>query len=201
MYMRNRYYDPATGQFTQTDPIGLAGGLNAFGFAAGDPITYSDPYGLCPPIESCGVFSRISQRVVLNKGDQIQRGQTTITATKRTTITVGVLRTGENVVLLEGALRVQDSQAGLEVGDRVADRVGGNPGEWLGEIAGGFVKAGLSTMRVNFGAFNQDTGEYQVFATRGLVTAEARGNAYNGSNPTFEICLFPVHCVSFGGSR
>ena len=48
MYMRNRYYDPATGQFTQTDPIGLAGGLNAYGFAAGDPVTYSDPYGLCP---------------------------------------------------------------------------------------------------------------------------------------------------------
>jgi RHS repeat-associated protein len=48
MYMRNRYYDPATGQFTQTDPIGLAGGLNAYGFAAGDPVSYSDPYGLCP---------------------------------------------------------------------------------------------------------------------------------------------------------
>jgi RHS repeat-associated protein len=46
MYMRNRYYDRATGQFTQTDPIGLAGGLNAYGFAAGDPVTYSDPYGL-----------------------------------------------------------------------------------------------------------------------------------------------------------
>jgi RHS repeat-associated protein len=48
MYMRNRYYDPATGQFTQTDPIGLAGGLNAYGFAAGDPVSYSDPYGLDP---------------------------------------------------------------------------------------------------------------------------------------------------------
>jgi RHS repeat-associated protein len=46
MYMRNRYYDPATGQFTQPDPIGLAGGLNSYGFAAGDPVTYSDPYGL-----------------------------------------------------------------------------------------------------------------------------------------------------------
>ena len=46
MYMRNRYYDPVTGQFTQTDPIGLAGGLNAYGFAAGDPVSYSDPYGL-----------------------------------------------------------------------------------------------------------------------------------------------------------
>ncbi|HEY0017654.1 MAG TPA: RHS repeat-associated core domain-containing protein [Longimicrobium sp.] len=46
MYMRNRYYDPGTGQFTQTDPIGLAGGLNAYGFANGDPVTYGDPYGL-----------------------------------------------------------------------------------------------------------------------------------------------------------
>jgi RHS repeat-associated protein len=48
MHMRNRYYDPASGQFTQPDPIGLAGGLNAYGFAAGDPVSYSDPYGLCP---------------------------------------------------------------------------------------------------------------------------------------------------------
>lgn len=44
--MRNRYYDPATSQFTQTDPIGLAGGLNAYGFANGDPVSYADPYGL-----------------------------------------------------------------------------------------------------------------------------------------------------------
>ena len=48
-YRRNRSYDPATARFTQEDPIGLAGGLNAYGFASGDPITYSDPFGLCPP--------------------------------------------------------------------------------------------------------------------------------------------------------
>jgi RHS repeat-associated protein len=47
MYMRNRYYDPATGQFTQTDPIGIAGGLNTYGFAGGDPVSHADPYGLC----------------------------------------------------------------------------------------------------------------------------------------------------------
>jgi RHS repeat-associated protein len=46
-YRRNRYYDPQTGRFTQADPIGLAGGLNAYGFASGDPLSYSDPYGLC----------------------------------------------------------------------------------------------------------------------------------------------------------
>jgi hypothetical protein len=37
----------------------LAGGLNSYGFAAGDPVTYSDPYGLsaqdgpCDPPGSC----------------------------------------------------------------------------------------------------------------------------------------------------
>jgi RHS repeat-associated protein len=45
-YRRNRYYDPSSGRFTQEDPIGLAGGLNVYGFAAGDPVTYGDPYGL-----------------------------------------------------------------------------------------------------------------------------------------------------------
>jgi RHS repeat-associated protein len=48
LYRRNRYYDPQTGRFTQEDPIGLAGGLNAYGFANGDPVSYSDPYGLDP---------------------------------------------------------------------------------------------------------------------------------------------------------
>lgn len=46
LYRRNRYYDPKSGRFTQEDPIGLAGGLNLYGFAAGDPISYSDPFGL-----------------------------------------------------------------------------------------------------------------------------------------------------------
>jgi RHS repeat-associated protein len=46
-YRRNRYYDPKTGRFTQEDPIGLAGGLNLYGFAGGDPVNFSDPFGLC----------------------------------------------------------------------------------------------------------------------------------------------------------
>ncbi|WP_420125624.1 RHS repeat-associated core domain-containing protein [Longimicrobium sp.] len=52
MYRRNRYYDPMTGQFTQSDPIGIAGGLNTYGFGNGDPISYSDPYGLCAEHEA-----------------------------------------------------------------------------------------------------------------------------------------------------
>ena len=63
MYMRNRYYDPATGQFTQPDPIGLAGGLNSYGFAAADPVTYSDPYGLsAEEADPPGWFHRLASR-------------------------------------------------------------------------------------------------------------------------------------------
>lgn len=47
-YMRNRYYDPVAGRFTQEDPLGLVGGLNTYGYGNGDPANYSDPLGLCP---------------------------------------------------------------------------------------------------------------------------------------------------------
>lgn len=48
LYRRNRYADPRTGRFTQEDPIGLAGGLNLYGFANGDPVNFGDPFGLTP---------------------------------------------------------------------------------------------------------------------------------------------------------
>jgi RHS repeat-associated protein len=48
VYQRNRYLDPSSGRFTQEDPLGVGGGLNVYGFAGGDPVTYSDPFGLCP---------------------------------------------------------------------------------------------------------------------------------------------------------
>jgi RHS repeat-associated protein len=51
-YMRSRYYDPLTGRFTQEDPLGLGGGLNVYGFAGGDPINFSDPFGLTPCSEA-----------------------------------------------------------------------------------------------------------------------------------------------------
>jgi hypothetical protein len=34
-------------------PFGLAGGLNLYGFAGGDPVNFSDPFGLCTPMPWC----------------------------------------------------------------------------------------------------------------------------------------------------
>jgi RHS repeat-associated protein len=48
-----RDYDPVTGRYIQSDPIGLAGGLNTYGYANQNPLNFIDPYGLsaCPPQE------------------------------------------------------------------------------------------------------------------------------------------------------
>ncbi|MGK4000190.1 RHS repeat-associated core domain-containing protein [Sorangium sp. So ce1024] len=45
-YNRYRYYDPDTGCYLSPEPLGLYGGLRAFGYTGGDPVTCIDPNGL-----------------------------------------------------------------------------------------------------------------------------------------------------------
>ncbi|MDF9619166.1 RHS repeat-associated core domain-containing protein [Pseudomonas entomophila] len=47
-YNRYRYYEPKLGRYLTVDPIGLAGGLNTYDYAAGNPLTYVDALGLNP---------------------------------------------------------------------------------------------------------------------------------------------------------
>jgi RHS repeat-associated protein len=51
-YYRNRYYNPTLNRFISQDPMGLAGGMNSYAYASGDPISNIDPFGLA----SCGFF-------------------------------------------------------------------------------------------------------------------------------------------------
>jgi RHS repeat-associated protein len=44
-YYRARYYDPVLKRFVSEDPIGIAGGLNLYGYVGGDPLSFVDPLG------------------------------------------------------------------------------------------------------------------------------------------------------------
>lgn len=52
MYYRNRYYHPRFSRFISEDPIGLAGGDNAYRYVDGDPTGGADPLGLAPFVNS-----------------------------------------------------------------------------------------------------------------------------------------------------
>lgn len=46
LFYRARYYDPLQKRFVSEDPLGVAGGLNLYGYVGGDPVSFVDPTGL-----------------------------------------------------------------------------------------------------------------------------------------------------------
>ncbi len=56
-FMRARYYSSDDGRYINEDPIGIAGGLNLYGYVTNDPVNYIDPSGLSPTLVP--VFIRV----------------------------------------------------------------------------------------------------------------------------------------------
>jgi RHS repeat-associated protein len=45
LYNYFRDYDPSTGRYIESDPIGLGGGVNTYAYVLNNPVKWKDPYG------------------------------------------------------------------------------------------------------------------------------------------------------------
>jgi RHS repeat-associated protein len=67
-YNWNRYYDPKTGRYITSDPVGLIGGLNTFVYATNNPLHWVDVTGLLsynrPPPDTVPVGPDLEAKVV-----------------------------------------------------------------------------------------------------------------------------------------
>ncbi|HXZ02659.1 MAG TPA: RHS repeat-associated core domain-containing protein, partial [Stellaceae bacterium] len=61
-----RDYDPTVGRYVESDPIGLAGGINTFSYVLANPVGWLDEYGLAigdnPPLSRRRAGLRQSRR-------------------------------------------------------------------------------------------------------------------------------------------
>ena len=137
LYRRNRSYDPASGRFTQEDPIGLAGGINLYGFAGGDPVNFSDPFGLCPV---CIVYAAFE--VGATAYDIYDLAKTTASflggRASRSELAITAGGVGVGLVGFGGGY----GKAGREVASRLIGDVTDNPGNW--KTVGSFTEAAVN---------------------------------------------------------
>ncbi len=64
-YNWHRYYNPETGRYITSDPIGVDGGLNTFGYAGQNPLMYTDPQGLIIPFIAARAAWWVAKRAVV----------------------------------------------------------------------------------------------------------------------------------------
>jgi uncharacterized protein RhaS with RHS repeats len=129
-----RGYGGVAGLFTQPDPIGLAGGLNLYGYADGDPINKSDPFGLCPMCVAYAVFE-----VGASAYDAYDLAKTAVSFLAGRASGAELAATAAGAAAGLVGFGGGYGRAGREVASRLINDVSANPGNW--RVVGSFTEA------------------------------------------------------------
>lgn len=68
-YNYRRDYDPATGRYVESDPIGLHGGINTYAYVDSTPVDTVDPFGLTPAGLLGALLNTLPKREDCNQTD------------------------------------------------------------------------------------------------------------------------------------
>jgi RHS repeat-associated protein len=63
VYNYHRDYDPSTGRYIQSDPLGLVADINTYAYSFSSPVNFMDPLGLAPPLPTKQAIATMHQGV------------------------------------------------------------------------------------------------------------------------------------------